>query len=110
MGVSRRELLKAAALIVADHLAIHQEFAFGGTPRENPDRKIILVACGGMRRAETFSASGLVNIQHLYHDLLPNSVLYLSMRNDGVTSHYNTISSILTGDWQRLDDWGKTAP
>jgi hypothetical protein len=27
-----------------------------------------------------------------------------------VTSHYNTISSILTGNWQRLDDWGKSRP
>ena len=27
-----------------------------------------------------------------------------------MTSHYNTISSIITGEWQRLDDWGKTPP
>ena len=32
------------------------------------------------------------------------------MLNAGVTSHFNTISSILTGNWQRFDDWGKTAP
>jgi hypothetical protein len=32
------------------------------------------------------------------------------VRNAGVTSHYNTTSSILTGNWQRVDDWGKTPP
>jgi hypothetical protein len=27
-----------------------------------------------------------------------------------VTAHFNAISSILTGNWQRVDDWGKVAP
>ena len=31
-------------------------------------------------------------------------------RNEGVTAHFNAISSILTGNWQRVDDWGKLAP
>ena len=37
-------------------------------------------------------------------------MFYPFIRNAGATSHYNTISSILTGNWQRLDDWGMTAP
>jgi len=74
------------------------------------ERKVIVVACGGIRRAETFFDTGIANIPHLYHDLLPHSVFYPFLRNAGVTSHYNTISSILTGNWQRLDDWGKTPP
>jgi hypothetical protein len=61
-----------------------------------------------VRRPETFHASGIANIPHLYRELLPQSVFYNSLRNDGVTSHYNTISSVLTGNWQRVDDWGKT--
>jgi hypothetical protein len=32
------------------------------------------------------------------------------VRNAGVTSHYNTVSSVVSGNWQRLDDWGKTPP
>ena len=27
-----------------------------------------------------------------------------------MTAHFNAISSILTGNWQRVDDWGKLAP
>ncbi len=41
---------------------------------------------------------------------MPRSVFFPYIRNAGATSHYNTISSILTGTWQRLDDWGKTEP
>jgi hypothetical protein len=63
-----------------------------------------------MRRADTFSESGFQNIPHLYRELLPQSAFYPFVRNAGVTSHYNTISSVLTGNWQRLDDWGKTPP
>jgi hypothetical protein len=32
------------------------------------------------------------------------------VRNEGVTAHFNAISSILTGNWQHVDDWGKLAP
>jgi hypothetical protein len=94
-------------------LANSRKFAFAGEPASasgRDERKVIIVACGGIRRAETFLDTGLENIPHLYHDLLPRSVFYPLIRNAGVTSHYNTISSILTGNWQRLDDWGKTPP
>ncbi len=63
-----------------------------------------------MRREDTFANSGFDNILHLTHDLLPHSVFYPFLRNDGVTSHFNTIASILTGNWQHVDDWGLTPP
>jgi len=72
--------------------------------------KIVVVIVGGVRRDETFSPQGMVNIPHLSADLLPRSLFYLHTRNEGVTAHFNAISSILTGNWQRVDDWGKLAP
>jgi hypothetical protein len=72
--------------------------------------KIVLVVIGGVRRDETFSPEGAVNIPHLTADLLPKSLFYHHARNEGVTAHFNAISSILTGNWQRVDDWGKLAP
>ena len=72
--------------------------------------KIVVVIVGGVRRDETFSPQGMVNIPHLSADLLPRSLFYLHARNEGVTAHFNAISSILTGNWQRVDDWGKLAP
>lgn len=113
MDASRRNLLKAASILLVDHLALAGRSAFAGEPgnaSSRGDQKVIIVACGGIRRAETFLDTGLGNIPHLYHDLLPRSVFYPLIRNAGVTSHYNTISSILTGNWQRLDDWGQTPP
>jgi hypothetical protein len=73
-------------------------------------QKVVVVIFGGVRRAETFSPEGLVNIPHLSGDLLPKALFYPSIRNEGVTAHFNAISSILTGNWQRVDDWGKLAP
>jgi hypothetical protein len=72
--------------------------------------KVVVVIVGGVRRDETFSTDGLVNIPHLSADLLPKSLFYPHARNEGVTAHFNAISSILTGNWQRVDDWGKLAP
>jgi hypothetical protein len=108
MDLTRRQLLQsAAALLVEQWAAGH---AVASAANFVTDRKVVLVACGGMRREDTLADSGFGNIPHLYRDLLPVSVFYPFLRNNGVTSHFNTISSILTGNWQRVDDWGKTAP
>jgi hypothetical protein len=72
--------------------------------------KLVVIIPGGIRRDETFSPDGLVNIPHLSADLLAKSLFYPHVRNEGVTAHFNAISSILTGNWQRVDDWGKLAP
>lgn len=108
MDITRRELLKAAAVLVVAQWA--QDKATADTSRNVTDRKVVLVTCGGMRREDSFSPSGFHNIPHMYRELMQQSAFYPMVRNSGVTSHYNTISSILSGNWQRLDDWGKTPP
>jgi len=113
MDISRRRLL---ALIAAS--AVDQFFPrranglISGAAAAARDRgpRAIVLACGGLRRNETFSESGIANIPNLYGQLLSRGTFFSSVRNAGVTSHYNTTSSILTGNWQRLDDWGKTPP
>ena len=72
--------------------------------------KVVVAVLGGMRRDESFSPEGMVNIPHLSADLLPRPLFYRHARNEGVTAHFNAISSILTGNWQRVDDWGRIAP
>jgi hypothetical protein len=109
MDVTKRNLLKAAAALALDQWLGQHGRAFAGAAAENRMRKVIVVACGGMRRGDTFSLAGLENIPHL-KELHPQSVFFPFVRNAGVTAHFNTISSILTGNWQRLDDWGKTPP
>ena len=71
---------------------------------------MILAVVGGVRRQETFSLQGFDNIPHLARDLGPQSLFYEDVRNEGVTAHFNAISSILTGTWQRVGDWGENSP
>ena len=107
---SKRTFLRAVGLLIAGlmtpqgraHQSLHGAADTG--------HKVVVVIIGGVRHAETFSPEGLGNIPHLSTDLLPNALFYPRVRNEGVTAHFNAISSILTGNWQRVDDWGKLAP
>jgi hypothetical protein len=107
---SRRSFLRAAGILMAGlilpkgHAEVIAHAAVG------TGHKVVVVVIGGVRRAETFSPDGLENIPHLSSDMLPKALFYPHTRNEGVTAHFNAISSILTGNWQRVDDWGKLAP
>jgi hypothetical protein len=101
----RRSLLELAGMAAVSRIAATAR------PRgPRPEARIVLVTLGGIRRDESFSNQGIVNIPHLYNDLLPQSLFYTQTWNEGVTSHFNTISSILTGVWQHVDDWGSQPP
>ena len=106
---SRREFLQSAGLLIAG-LSLPELRAEETRKATSSGHKVLVVIIGGVRRAESFSPEGLQYIPHLSSDLMPNSLLYLHSRNEGVTAHFNSISSILTGSWQRLDDWGNEAP
>ncbi len=115
MNRSRRTFLQMALQTAPGLLASLNlsRFSFAGTGSHGAGgsgQRAVLVVFGGVRRAETFSPEGVENIPHLAHDLLPKSLFYADARNEGVTAHFNAISSILTGNWQRVDDWGKLAP
>jgi hypothetical protein len=107
---SKRTFLRAAGLLAAGMLLPRARAFDGPKPVGGPGHKVVLVVIGGVRRAETFSREGIENIPHLINDLLPQSLFYNHARNEGVTAHFNAISSILTGNWQRVDDWGKLPP
>jgi hypothetical protein len=105
---AKRTFLRAAGLLAAGMMLPHMRAEKRSATESG--NKVILVVIGGVRRAETFSRDGLENIPHLVNDLLPHALFYPHARNEGVTAHFNAISSILTGNWQRVDDWGKLAP
>ena len=108
---SRREFLRAAAAVLVGLNLPQTSLAVGGQHGAGGSgQRVVVVVFGGARRAETFSPEGLENIPHLSRDLLPKALFYSNARNEGVTAHFNAISSILTGNWQRVDDWGKLAP
>lgn len=110
MEWNRRDLMKTAAAVLVEQWAAARPWALAATYAPTTERKVIVLACGGIRREDSFAPEGLQNIPHLNGELLQQGLFFPSIRNQGVTSHFNTLSSILTGNWQHLDDWGKTRP
>ena len=108
---SRRDFLRATAALLVGLNLPQTSLAGGGQHGVGGSgQRVVVVIFGGVRRQETFSPEGFENVPHLSEDLLPQSLFYPNARNEGVTAHFNAISSILTGNWQRVDDWGKLAP
>ena len=108
---SKRDFLRAAMALLAGLNLPTASLAGGGRHGAGgTGQRVVMVVFGGVRRVETFSPQGFENIPHLSGDLLSQSLFYRDARNEGVTAHFNAISSILTGNWQRVDDWGKLAP
>ncbi|MBM3785479.1 MAG: hypothetical protein FJW30_14025 [Acidobacteria bacterium] len=102
--LTKRQFLHAAGLTVASRVAV---------PAAQParrKRKVILVTFGGgVRYAETFTKEGFRNIPRLA-ELQPQGHFFRDCRNLGVLSHFNSSASILTGQWQRVDDFGFQPP
>ena len=101
--MTRRDLSRMVVALLAERLP-------SALAAPAPARRTVLITLGGIRRQESWSPAGLRYIPHLYNDLLPQSLFYPYAHNEGVTSHFNTISSILTGVWQHVDDWGGEKP
>lgn len=102
--LSKRQFLQAAGLTLANRVITE-----AAEPRAQ-DRKVIIVTFGGgVRYAETFSPEGIRNIPALAR-LQKNGRFFRDCRNSGVLSHFNSTASILTGNWQRVDDFGFEPP
>lgn len=102
--LSKRQFLRAAGITAAGRMMLCAE---------KPDlggRKVIIVTFGGgVRYSETFSAEGERNIPQLAR-LRPEGLFYRTCVNAGVLSHFNSTASIVTGNWQRVDDFGFQPP
>ena len=90
--------------------AVAQRLGPAGWAAQKRSRRVVLITIGGIRRQESWSQRGLRYIPRLSNDLLPQALFFPNTVNEGVTSHFNTISSILTGVWQHVDDWGGEKP
>ncbi len=103
--LKKRDFLKLAGLAIADRLVPRWAKARPVEPLD-ADRKLIIVTFGGgCRYQETFTPEGLRNIPRLA-GLKPQSRFFSNCLNSGVLSHYNSTASIVTGNWQRVDDFG----
>ena len=107
--ISKRGFLQVAGLSIANRILPAHLFA-AKEPLPNGGRKVIIVTFGGgVRYSETFAPDGLHNIPRLA-ELRPRGHFFRTCRNQGVLSHFNSTASILTGNWQRVDDFGQQPP
>jgi hypothetical protein len=105
--LSKRRFIQLAGLSIADRIWPRWLRA---RPRDSDARKVIVVTFGGgVRYSETFAPEGLRNIPRLV-ELRPNGFFFKNCVNAGVLSHFNSTASIITGNWQRVDDFGFEAP
>jgi len=112
--LSKRRFLQWAGVSIAGRmapasLAAGQGASSGSGPAGRVSKVILVTFGGGVRYAETFAPEGLRNIPRLLA-LRPNGYFFKSCVNAGVLSHFNSTASIVTGNWQRVDDFGFQPP
>jgi hypothetical protein len=107
--ISKRAFMRLAGLSIAGRI-VHPRLLHGAELNPQPGRRLVIVTFGGgVRTSETFGPEGLVNIPHLAA-LRPKGHFYRTCVNAGVLSHFNATGSIITGNWQRVDDYGAQRP
>jgi hypothetical protein len=108
MFLSKRRFIQLAGLSIANRIL--PASARPVTKRNDAARKVIIVTFGGgVRYAETFTPEGQRNIPRLV-EMRPNGHFFKTCTNAGVLSHFNSTASIVTGNWQRVDDFGFQPP
>jgi len=106
-GITKRAFLRLAGLSIAPRIL--PSWLRGESLDTNQRRVIIVTFGGGVRYSETFASEGLHNIPRLA-GLRPDGFFFRNCVNAGVLSHFNSTASILTGNWQRVDDFGFQPP
>lgn len=105
-ALTKRRFLQLAGLTIAGRILPSRLLA----APEPATRKVIIVTFGGgVRYSETFAPEGLANIPVL-RKMQPEGFFFRSCANAGVLSHFNSTASIVTGNWQRVDDFGFQPP
>ena len=105
--LTKRQFLRAAGLAIAPRILSPWALAAAREKKKrSAGRRIIFVTFGGgCRYAETFTPEGLVNIPRLAA-LRPQGYFFKNCVNSGILSHFNATSSIITGNWQWVNDFG----
>lgn len=110
VSLSKRRFLQLAGLAIAPRVMPAWLAQSAAAAKQQDARKVIIVTFGGgVRTSETFAPDGLVNIPRLA-ELKTDGYFWQTCTNSGVLSHFNSTASIVTGNWQRVDDFGFEAP
>jgi hypothetical protein len=108
---SRREFLRRTAGVLAAASA-RKAFGFSRGPLLTPrnQKTIVVTFGGGARDDETFAADGQRNIPHMLQELLPQGTFFPQVVNQGILGHYVATASIVTGSYERFDNFIATPP
>jgi hypothetical protein len=107
-SLTKRGFLRLAGLSIAPRI-IPKALRGETVGAQNGRRVIIVTFGGGVRYSETFAPEGLRNIPRLA-EMRSHGFFFRTCINAGVLSHFNSTASILTGIWQRVDDFGFQPP
>jgi hypothetical protein len=103
--ISKRRFVQLAGLSIANKV-LPSWLLGADDPVGKPGRKVVIVTFGGgVRNTETFAPGGLRNIPRMA-ELRSKGYFYKTCTNTGVLSHFNATGRIITGNWQRVDDFG----
>jgi hypothetical protein len=108
-SISKRRFVQLAGLSIANRILPSWLCGMAKAEPATTRKLIIVTFGGGVRYSETFSPEGLHNIPRLAA-LRASGYFYKSCTNLGVLSHFNSTGSIVTGNWQRVDDFGSQPP
>ena len=109
LGLSKRRFLQLAGLSIANRI-LSGPLRPSSRIRATTRKVIIVTFGGGVRYSETFAPEGLRNIPALAALAAAKATSSETCVNSGVLSHFNSTASILTGNWQRVDDFGFQPP
>lgn len=108
---SRRAFLRdAAGLLCA--APVSKSFGLSGVAAavRGTEKTVVVTFGGGARDDETFAQDGQRNIPHLLNELLPQGTFFTQVVNRGILGHYVATASIVTGNYERFDNFVATPP
>lgn len=108
ISATRREFLRGALGTVS--AASVTRGALAQTGFRAAPKSIVVTFGGGARDEETFAEEGQENIPNLLHTLLPQGTFFSHVVNGGILGHYVATASIVTGSYERFDNFVAQAP
>lgn len=85
--------------------SINSTFAMTKSVLRPAAKTIVVTFGGGARDEETFAEEGQANIPNLLHTLLPQGTFFTQVRNAGILGHYVATASIVTGVYERFNNF-----
>jgi len=104
IAASRRDFLRGA-IGALSATTVRNGLGAPLTALKPAEKTIVVTFGGGARDEETFAEEGQENIPHLLGTLLPQGTFFTQVRNGGILGHYVATASIVTGVYERFNNF-----